>query len=51
VTGSLSAENVACSLEEENSALMIIDRSLSGLKGSECIVQMREIGYKMPLSF
>jgi len=51
VTGFLSVENVAYFLEEENPARMIVDRNLPSLEGSECVAQMREIGYEMPLSF
>lgn len=51
VTGFLSAENVEAFLEEENPALMIVDRNLPGLEGSEFVAQMREIGYEIPVIF
>ena len=51
VTGFLSTENVEAFLEEENPALMIVDRNLPGLEGSEFVAQMREIGYEIPVIF
>ena len=39
VTGFLSTENVEKFLEEENPALMIVDRNLPGLEGSEFVAQ------------
>jgi DNA-binding response OmpR family regulator len=51
VTGFLSAENVEQFLEEENPALMIVDRNLPGIEGSEFVAQMREIGYDIPVIF
>jgi len=51
VTGFLSAENVEAFLEEENPSLMIVDRNLPGLEGSEFVAQMREIGYEIPVIF
>ena len=51
VTGFLSAENVEAFLEEENPALMIVDRNLPGLEGSEFVANMREIGYEIPVIF
>jgi len=51
VTGFLSAENVEAFLEEENPALMIVDRNLPGLEGSEFVAQMRELGYEIPVIF
>ncbi len=51
VTGFLSAENVEAFLEEENPALMIVDRNLPGLEGSEFVAQMREVGYEIPVIF
>jgi len=51
VTGFLSAENVEAFLEEENPALMIVDRNLPGIEGSEFVAQMREIGYEIPVIF
>ena len=51
VTGFLSAENVEAFLEEENPALMIVDRNLPGLEGSEFVAQMREVVYEIPVIF
>ena len=51
VTGFLSAENVEAFLEEENPALMIVDRNLPGLEGSEFVAQIRETGYEIPVIF
>jgi len=51
VAGFLSAENVEQFLEEENPALMIVDRNLPGVEGSEFVAQMREQGYDMPVMF
>ena len=51
VTGFLSSENVEQFLEEENPALMIVDRNLPGLEGSEFVAQMRELGYEIPVIF
>ena len=51
VTGFLSTENVEKFLEEENPALLIVDRNLPGLEGSEFVAQMRETGYDMPVIF
>jgi len=51
VTGFLSTENVEKFLEEENPALMIVDRNLPGLEGGEFVAKMRETGYDMPVIF
>lgn len=51
VTGFLSTENVEQFLEEENPSLMIVDRNLPGVEGSEFVIQMRERGYDMPIMF
>jgi len=51
VTGFLSTENVEQFLEEENPSLMIVDRNLPGVEGSEFVSQMREIGYETPVIF
>lgn len=51
VTGFLSAENVEAFVEEENPALMIVDRNLPGLEGSEFVAHMREVGYEIPVIF
>ena len=51
VTGFLSTEKVEQFLEEETPALMIVDRNLPGMEGSEFVTQMREIGYETPVIF
>ncbi|MEY3002620.1 MAG: hypothetical protein RLZZ428_995 [Pseudomonadota bacterium] len=51
VTGFLSTENVEAFLEQENPALMIVDRNLPGMEGSEFVAKMREIGYDIPVIF
>jgi len=51
VTGFLSTENVEQFLEEENPSLMIVDRNLPGVEGSEFVTQMRETGYETPVIF
>lgn len=51
VTGFLSTENVEKFLEEESPALMIVDRNLPGLEGSEFVAKIREMGYDMPVIF
>jgi len=51
VSGFLSTENVEQFLEEENPALMIVDRNLPGVEGSEFVYNMREIGYDIPVIF
>jgi DNA-binding response OmpR family regulator len=51
VTGFLSSEKVEQFLEEENPALMIVDRNLPGIEGSEFVSYIREIGYNIPVIF
>jgi DNA-binding response OmpR family regulator len=51
VMGFLSTDNVEQFLEEENPALMIVDRNLPGVEGSEFVSQMRELGYDIPVMF
>jgi len=51
VTGFLSTENVERFLEEESPALMIVDRNLPGVEGSDFIVHLREEGYDIPVIF
>ena len=51
VTGFLSTENVEQFLEEETPSLMIVDRNLPGMEGSEFISYLREIGYSIPVIF
>lgn len=51
VTGFLSTENVELFLEEESPALMIVDRNLPGVEGSEFVAHLREEGYDIPVIF
>ena len=51
VTGFLSSENVEQFLEEETPALMIIDRNLPGMEGSEFVSYLRKSGYDIPVIF
>jgi len=51
VTGFLSAENVEQFLEEETPSLMIVDRNLPGMEGSEFIAYLRAEGYDIPVVF
>jgi len=51
VTGFLSTENVEQFLEEETPALMIVDRNLPGMEGSEFVAYLREVGYDVPIIF
>ena len=51
VTGFLSTEHVERFLEEENPALMVIDRNLPGVEGSEFVAYLRDGGYDIPVIF
>ena len=51
VTGFLSTENVEQFLEEETPSLMIVDRNLPGMEGSEFIAYLRDEGYDIPVIF
>ena len=51
VTGFLSTHNVEQFLEEETPALMLVDRNLPGLEGSEFVSYLRNIGYDIPVIF
>ena len=51
VMGFLSTDNVEQFLEEERPALMIVDRNLPGVEGSEFVAQMRGLGYAIPVIF
>ncbi len=51
VTGFLSTERVERFLEEENPALMIVDRNLPNVEGSRFVAQMRQLGYDIPVMF
>ncbi len=51
VAGFLSTEHVEMFLEEENPALMIVDRNLPGVEGSQFVASLREQGYNIPVIF
>ncbi len=51
VTGFLSTQNVEQFLEEETPALMLVDRNLPGMEGSEFVSYLREVGYDTPVIF
>ena len=51
VTGFLSTENVEQFLEEETPSLMIVDRNLPGMEGSEFVAYLRDTGYDIPVIF
>ncbi len=51
VTGFLSTENVEQFLEEESPSLMIVDRNLPGMEGSEFVCKLRQLGYGIPIIF
>ena len=51
VTGFLSTDNVEQFLEEETPSLLLVDRNLPGLEGSEFVVYLRELGYDIPVIF
>lgn len=49
--GFLSTENVEQFLEEESPSLMIIDRNLPGVEGSDFVTYIRDLGYDIPVIF
>ena len=49
--GFLSTKNVETFLEEEQPSLMIVDRNLSGVEGSEFVAELREKGCNIPVIF
>lgn len=51
VVGFLSTENVERFLEEETPSLMIVDRNLPGIEGSEFVMHLRNSGYSIPVIF
>jgi len=52
VSGFLSTDNVEQFLEEENPALMIVDRNLpNGVEGSDFVSYLRNLGYDIPVIF
>jgi len=51
VAGFLSTENVEQFLEEESPSLMLVDRNLPGMEGSEFVAYLRKLGYDIPVIF
>ena len=51
VTGFLSTKRVEDLLEEETVDLMIVDRNLPGVEGSEFVRYLRLLGYEIPVIF
>ncbi len=51
VTGFLSTKHVEDLLLEEDIDLLIVDRNLPGIEGSEFIQKLRTKGYKIPVIF
>jgi len=51
VTGFLSTKNVKSFLFEEDVDLLIVDRNLPIIEGSEFIKELREDGYQIPVIF
>jgi len=51
VTGLLSAKHARQLLDEERVDLLIVDRNLPGIEGSELVVGLREAGYDLPVVF
>ncbi|HIP45979.1 MAG TPA: response regulator transcription factor [Campylobacterales bacterium] len=51
VTGFLSTKNVEELLLEEDVDLLIVDRNLPGVEGSEFVKKLRDYGYKTPVIF
>lgn len=50
-TGFLSTQNVEKFIEEENPSLMIVDRNLPNVEGSEFVQKLRTLGYNIPVIF
>ncbi len=51
VTGFLSTKMVEAFLAEEEVDLMIVDRNLPGIEGSEFVDELRRVGYQIPVIF
>ena len=51
VTGFLSTQNVERFIEEESPSLMIVDRNLPEVEGSDFVKHLRELGYDIPVIF
>jgi len=50
-TGFLSTDSVEQFIEEESPSLMIVDRNLPGVEGSDFVEHLRDIGYNIPAIF
>ncbi len=51
VIGFNSGDNVEKLLGEESIDLMIVDRNLPGMEGSDLVVQLRRLGFTVPVIF
>ena len=51
VTGFLSPKKVLDFLDEEDVHLLIVDRNLSGVEGSEFVKSIRDLGYQTPVIY
>ena len=51
VLGFLNTKGVLQALEEENISLMIVDRNLPNIEGSEFVQELRDMGYDIPVIF
>ena len=51
VLGFLNTKGVMQALEEEDISLMVVDRNLPNVEGSEFVKKLREFGYDMPVIF
>ena len=51
VLGFMDTKGVEQALEEESVSLMIVDRNLPNVEGSEFVKELRELGYDMPVIF
>ena len=51
VLGFMDTKGVMQALEEESVSLMIVDRNLPNVEGSEFVKELRELGYDMPVIF
>jgi len=51
VTGFLSTKKVLDFLDEEEVHLLIVDRNLPGVEGSEFVKEIRDLGYQIPVIY
>ena len=51
VLGYLNTKGVMQALKEEDISLMIVDRNLPNVEGSEFVRELRELGFDMPVIF